>query len=244
MTEEENEAARASYFSILHHIKECRDQMSDEDFKAFINDFFTDPYVIANSSILAEIFKDDAATNEPEVFTDIGRFVARMFKESELEAKFRYEAKYRRPEWMELAEMLRRCRYIDPANCSDTEADMLLRYDAKVKAATQSGDRDSLLALAEARKIAHDSEVPPRSREALYGAILVVRGYRLAGLTPTKNDIRDEVERDWVNLGRWELTERQKQDVWKRVWKHPEFAGLEQRYNGQPPIPYPEEWRW
>lgn len=231
-----NDAERARRINAkIDEAKESVSRMTPEAFNEFIVYLFNGPLIPYAGALskTAQAAKDEGAISE---------LVRGLFKDAESLARYRYGAKSNVINVVRLAEEVRRCRKIDPNNATSSDLENLSAYLQRVKAATDKGDADFFRTLADAVALAHDSYAPPASREALHFALIIVQRYRMAGLTPTKSDVREEVERMRAEMGRPRGRDGEGAKIlWQRdVWKHPDLAGLKERKRGQVPVPLPD----
>lgn len=147
-----------------------------------------------------------------------------------------------------LADQLREIRGIDAeetkANPSDSDiralvrrmnAEKLAAWNARVKDAVDKGDREFFKDVAKAIELAQKSENPPAAWDAQYWAVMFADDFRSKGIEPTKQQVREAVEKFRDENGRNAGTV-----TWQDIWKHPDLAGLKDGKRGRKtaePIP-------
>lgn len=188
----------------------------------------------------AAVAKLRALLARPEVKAGIAR-------QADERASWRYGTAADDP-IVEIAEELRRVRLIDTGKLAEGAPGTLLaeirkeqsgelsRWLGRVKRAADEGDADFFENVAKALRLIEAK--PSAARDAEYFALGVLRDFRRAGIEPTRADIRETVERILSAIG----GRTSGDPSWKRIFRHPELAGLRQRRRGEEPQRLPEGW--
>jgi hypothetical protein len=175
------------------------------------------PVIMAHSEELLEIARADGCADS-----------IRVFETANLLAKLRYGKIGGIERRVKLAEKLRNVKQGETVQSSGIEKEInraLLADDRAI-----FSDLDKAYAMIDAQ--------PSATSDARFFALIITRDFRLAGMEPTKGDVREEVERLMEKHGRSKGTVKWQRDVWP---SHPELVSLPHRGKAKAPQRLPEE---
>jgi hypothetical protein len=175
------------------------------------------PGIMAHSEELLESARADGCADS-----------IRVFETANLLAKHRYGKIGGIERRVILAEKLRNVKQGETVQSSGIEKEInraLLADDRAI-----FSDLDKAYAMIDAQ--------PSATSDARFFALIITRDFRLAGMEPTKGDVREEVKRLMKKHGRSKGTVKWQRDVWP---SHPELVSLPHRRKAKAPQRLPEE---